>query len=132
MPFTSTGLRDRHPKDRLRLVSLGPQFVHQTIQFFEQARLKVADRLTIRTRRAGSAADLLKGLRKCAAIEESIIQAVEDFHDSLDGFGYLRLVADTSLSTAFIRLATDSCAIPVKGNLRFGSWLTFRFDGRDQ
>lgn len=121
MPFTSTGLRDRHPKDRLRLVSLGPQFVHQTIQFFEQARLKVADRLTIRTRRAGS-----------AAIEESIIQAVEDFHDSLDGFGYLRLVADTSLSTAFIRLATDSCAIPVKGNLRFGSWLTFRFDGRDQ
>lgn len=47
-------------------------------------------------------------------------------------FGYLRLMADTSQSTAFIRLATDPCATPVKGNLRFGSWFAFRFDGRDQ
>ena len=29
-------------------------------------------------------------------------------------------------------LATNSCAIPVKGNLRFGYWLAFRFDGPDQ
>jgi hypothetical protein len=88
--------------------------------------------LTIRTRRAESTADLLKRLRKSAAIEESIIQTVQDFHDSLDSFGYLRLVTDTSQSTAFIRLATDPCAIPVKGNLRFDSWFAFHFDGRDQ
>ena len=29
-------------------------------------------------------------------------------------------------------LTTDSCAIPVKGNLRFGLRFAFRFDGPDQ
>jgi hypothetical protein len=44
----------------------------------------------------------------------------------------LCLVAGTSQSIAFMRLAPDPCAIPIKGNLRFGSWFAFRFDGRDQ
>jgi hypothetical protein len=63
MPFTAAEFRDRDPSDWLGLVSLAPQFAHQAIKFFWQARLKVTDRLPIRTRRAASAADFLERLR---------------------------------------------------------------------
>ena len=103
MPFAASGFRYCHPTDWLGLVSLAAQFDYQAIQFFQQARLKVADRLTIHTRCTRSAADLLKRQSHSSAVKESIIQAVEDSHVSLSSLGYLGLVLVLSNALASIR-----------------------------